>query len=132
MASNTPIGRAALAPHKVERFHLAAKMVMPRRVRVGRRLKTTKARLTRKLGVNHHHKMIEGGKPLDPFIALMSCNKLGDLATRKRLYDLLEDAYSHSWIRCWAWSEIAISQRRSYHKHLKQWDFSTALYDFPG
>ncbi len=72
---------------------------MASRAGVKRSLEVTQAGLARELGINHHHEMLESGKPLAPFVTTMGCNKPADLASRKDLYDLLEKAYSHRRVR---------------------------------
>ena len=67
-------------------------MTMPGRDGVEAGLKITQAGLTRELGIDHHHEMLIGGKPLAPFVTTMRCNKAANPASRKALYDLLEKA----------------------------------------
>ena len=74
-------------------------MVMVRRDGVKAGLKIAQAGLTRELGIDHHHEMLESGKPLAPLVTAMRCNKLGDPAAGKALYDLLEKAYGHCRVR---------------------------------
>ena len=74
-------------------------MMMPGRAGIEAGLKVAQAGLTRKLGLDHHHEMLESGKVLAPFVATMGCDKAGDPAPRKVLYERLEKAYSHHRVR---------------------------------